>query len=65
MGQEEEAPAPDLAKAMADILEFPEDLDGPSDPTLLGLVTHDSSPQLHGMIAPSSRLFRLDGRYHC
>ena len=48
---------------MADILELPEDLDGPSDPTLLGLVSHDSSPQLSGMVAPSSRLFRPDGRY--
>ena len=57
------AEAPDLAKAMADILDFPEDLDGPNDPTLLGLVSHDSSPQLHGMIAPTSRLFRPDGRY--
>ena len=48
---------------MADILDLPEELDGPSDPTLLGLVSHDSSPQLHGMIAPTSRLFRPDGRY--
>ena len=60
--EEEEAQAPDLAKAMANILEFPEDLDGPGDPTLLGLVSHDS-PKLHGMIAPTSRLFRPAGRY--
>lgn len=61
--EEEEAKAPDLAKALAEILEFPEDLDGPNDPALLGVVSHDSSPGLQGMIASSSRLFRPEGRY--
>lgn len=61
--EEEEAKAPDLAKALAEILEFPEDLDGPNDPALLGVVSHDNSSGLQGMIAPSSRLFRPEGRY--
>lgn len=61
--EEEEAKAPDLAKALAEILEFPADLDGPNDPALLGAVSHNSSPSLQGMVAPSSRLFRPEGRY--
>jgi len=63
--EEEEAEAPDLAKAMLDILDFPENLDGPNDPALLAIVepaSFDSNQQLHGMIAASSRLFRPDGK---
>ena len=62
---EEEAPAPDLAKAMADIMDFPEDLDGPDNPNLLGLVKavdYDNNQALQGMVAASSRLFRPDGK---
>ncbi len=50
---------------MLDILDFPEDLDGPNDPALLALVepaSFDSSQQLHGMVAASTRLFRPDGK---
>ena len=63
--EEEEAEAPDLAKAMLDILDFPEDLDGPNDPALLAIVepaSFDSNQQLQGMIAASSRLFRPEGK---
>ena len=63
--EEEEAEAPDLAKAMLDILDFPEDLDGPNNPALLAIVepaSFDSNQQLQGMIAASSRLFRPDGK---
>ncbi|DBA79457.1 TPA: hypothetical protein ACH3X2_007729 [Trebouxia sp. C0005] len=64
--EEEEAKAPDLTKAMLDILDFPEDLDGPNDPALLAtieLASFDSNQQLQGMIAASSRLFRPDGKF--
>lgn len=64
--EEEEAEAPDLAKAMLDILDFPEDLDGPNDPALLAIVepaSFDSNQQLQGMIAASSRLFRPEGKF--
>lgn len=64
--EEEEAEAPDLAKAMLDILDFPEDLDGPNDPTLLAILEparFGSNQQLQGMIAASSRLFRPDGKF--
>jgi len=63
--EEEEAKAPDLAKAMLDILDFPEDLDGPNNPALLAIIepaSFDSNEQLQGMIAASSRLFRPDGK---
>ena len=63
--EEEEAEAPDLAKAMLDILDFPEELDGPNDPALLAIVepaSFDSNQQLQGMIAASSRLFRPEGK---
>lgn len=63
---EGEAKAPDLAKAMADILDLPEDLDGPDNPNLLGLVNkvdYNSNQALQGMVAASSRLFRPDGKY--
>ena len=63
--EEEEAKAPDLAKVMAEILEFPEDLDGPNNPALLGLVepiNFDDTTQLQGMLSASSRLLRGPGR---
>ncbi len=63
--EDEEAEAPDLAKAMLDILDFPEELDGPNDPALLAIVepaSFDSNQQLQGMVAASSRLFRPDGK---
>ena len=61
---DEEAKAPDLGKAMLDILDLPEDLDGPNDPALLALLepaSFDSNEQLQGMVAASSRLFRPAG----
>lgn len=64
--EEEEAKAPDLAKVMAEILEFPEDLDGPNNPALLGLVEpidFDDTTQLQGMLSASSRLLRGPGRF--
>ena len=64
--EEAEAEPPDLAKAMLDILDFPEDLDGPDNPALLGLVdtvSYNSSDELQGLIAPSSRLFRPGGKW--
>lgn len=65
--EDEEAQPPDLAKVMAEILEFPEDLDGPNDPALLGSVHNaeiSRATQLQGMLAASSRLLRPPGRYH-
>ncbi len=50
---------------MLDILDFPEDLDGPNNPALLAIIepaSFDSNEQLQGMIAASSRLFRPDGK---
>ena len=61
---DKEAKAPDLGKAMLDILDLPEDLDGPNNPALLALyepANFDSNEQLQGMVAASSRLFRPDG----
>ena len=61
---DKEAQAPDLGKAMLDILDLPEDLDGPNNPALLALLepaSFDSNEQLQGMVAASSRLFRPAG----
>ncbi len=63
--EEEEAKPPDLAKVMAEILDFPEDLEGPNNPALLVLVepaSFGSNEQLQGMVAASSRLFRPAGK---
>lgn len=63
--EDEKAEAPDLAKAMADILDFPEDLEGPNNPKLLAVMepaSFDSNAQLQGMVAASSRLFRPAGK---
>ena len=64
-GEEDEGKSPDLAKAMAEILHFPEDLDGPNNPALLGSVepvSYEGNGQLQGLVASSSRLFRPPGK---
>ena len=64
--QEKEARALHLNKNISAILEFPEDLDGPNNPALLGFVepiAFDETTQLQGMLAASSRLLRPPCRY--
>lgn len=64
---EESANASVMAAALNSILEFPEDLDGPDQMSLMSVIDpaeFQAKKDFNGLVAPNSRMFRAPGRYN-